>query len=67
MPYGDSECKTFYSQLILPTGISGLLVVPCVLAYLLRGNGTLPPLLAVAAIDVFFWLFFFLDFLCIRI
>ena len=59
MPYGDSECKTFYSRLILPAVISGLLVVPCVLAYLLRGNGTLPPLLAVAAIDVFFWLFFF--------
>lgn len=59
MPYGDSECKTFYSQMFLPAVISGLLVVPCVLAYLLRGNSTLPPLLAVAAIDVFFWLFFF--------
>ena len=59
MPYGDSECKTFYSQLILPAVISGLLIVPCVLAYLLRGNSTLPPLLAVAAIDVVFLLFFF--------
>jgi len=34
MPYRDSECKTFFSQMILPAVISGLLAVPCALGIL---------------------------------
>ncbi len=62
MPYGDSECKTFYSQMILPAVISGLLAIPCVLSVLLslmKSDSALPLLLIFAGADAFFWLFFF--------
>lgn len=62
MPYGDSECKTFYSQLILPAVLSGLLAIPCVLSVLLlltKSDSALPLLLIFAGADAFFWLFFF--------
>ena len=64
MPYRDSECKTFFSQMILPAVISGLLAVPCALGLLFlaaKGNSAavLTLILWFAGADVFFWLYFF--------
>ena len=63
MPYGDSECKTFISALILPAFFCTVLTTLGVVGFLdlnARGDSAaLPLLLGFAAADVLFLLFFF--------
>ena len=63
MPYGDSECKTFFSRWLPPTIFSGVFFTLGVVGFVdLNSRGdpaALPLLLSFAAIAFIFWLIFF--------
>lgn len=63
MPYGDSECKTFFSRWLPPTIFSGVFFALGVVGFVdlsARGDPAgLPLLLGFAAMALVIWLFFF--------
>ena len=63
MPYGDSECKTFFSRWLPQTIFSGVFFTLGVVGFAdlnARGDSAaLPMLLSFAAIAFIFWLIFF--------